>query len=325
MKVLVTGSAGFIGSSCAAALVARGDTVVGVDSLDAYYPPAIKRLNVERLAHARFQFVEGDIREPALLDRLFRQQHFDAVAHCAARAGVRPSLSDPLLYEDMNVAGTIRLLEAVRTHGVSNTVVCSSSSVYGNNPKVPFSEDDNVDRPISPYAATKKAMELHCHTYHHLYGLSITCLRLFTVYGPRQRPEMAIHQMTRRIDLGLPVAMYGDGSSLRDYTYIDDLVDGLCRALDRPLGYEVINLGEERTVALKEMIATIEAALGKPAIIRSLPAQPGDVERTYADISKARRLLGYHPTTEFREGIRRFVDWYRVDGRAWLQHLQDER
>jgi UDP-glucuronate 4-epimerase len=324
MKILITGSAGFIGSSLAERLLARGDRVVGLDNFDDYYAPAIKRRNSARLAtKGSFVLVEGDIRDPNKLQEIFAENSFDCIVHCAARAGVRPSLSDPLLYEDVNVRGTLNILNMARTQRVANTVACSSSSVYGNNSKVPFSEDDPVDHPISPYAATKKAAELLCYTYHHLYNLSVTCLRLFTVYGPRQRPEMAIHKFARRIDKEQPITMFGDGSSSRDYTYIEDLVDGLVHAVDTPLGYEIINLGESQTVTLRKLIAVIEQELGKKSIIQQKPVQAGDVERTYADIRKAQKLLGYRPNVSIEEGIRRFIAWYKEEGRSWLPFIQD--
>ncbi|MBI4715721.1 MAG: GDP-mannose 4,6-dehydratase, partial [Nitrospirae bacterium] len=265
----------------------------------------------EALRHPEFHFVEGDIRDGACLDRVFSRFSPRAVFHAAARAGVRPSIQEPLLYEEVNIRGTMNLLEKARDHSVENFVFASSSSVYGENRKVPFSEADNVDFPISPYAATKKAGELLCYTAHHLYGIPITCLRFFTVYGPRQRPEMAIHKFVRLIDRGMPIPVYGDGSSRRDYTYIDDIVEGVTAALEHRHPYEIVNLGESRTTALAELIAVIEESLGKKAVIERHPVQPGDVPITYADVDKAKRILGYKPATEIREGIQRFVDWYR--------------
>jgi len=311
MNVLVTGGAGFIGSTLADRLVARGDSVVCLDSFDDFYDPSLKRRNIRDVSgHPRFVLVEGDIRDTDLMKDLARKYRVDAVVHSAARAGVRPSIRNPLLYEDVNIKGTMNILEFVRSVEPRNMVFLSSSSVYGVNEKVPFSEDDPVDHPISPYAATKKACELLCHTYHHLYGLNITCIRPFTVYGPRQRPEMAIHKFTRMIDRGEPIPMYGDGSSKRDYTYIDDLADGILLALDRPLGYAVINLGEESVITLRDLIALIEKNLGRDAVIRNMPDQPGDVPVTFADITRARELLGYDPKVKIEEGISRFVEWY---------------
>lgn len=311
MNVLVTGGAGFIGSTLVDRLMARGDGVICLDSFDDFYAPSIKRWNIRGLSgHPRFVLVEGDIRDPDLMKDLAREYRIDAIIHSAARAGVRPSIQNPLLYEDVNIKGTMNILEFARSINPQNLVFLSSSSIYGINEKVPFSETDPVDHPISPYAATKKACELLCYTYHHLYGLNITCVRPFTVYGPRQRPEMAIHKFTRMIDLGEPIPMYGDGSSKRDYTYIDDLAEGILLALDRPLGYAVINLGEEATITLRDLIALIEKNLGRDAAVRKMPDQPGDVPITFADITRAKELLGYDPKVKIEEGIRRFVQWY---------------
>jgi UDP-glucuronate 4-epimerase len=319
MNVLVTGGAGFIGSAITDRLLARGDGVVCLDSFDAFYDPRIKRKNIETAeGDPRFTLVEGDIRDADLLAQLATAHDIDAVIHSAARAGVRPSIEAPQLYEDVNVKGTMNLLELARKIQPENFVFLSSSSVYGVNKKVPFSETDPVDHPISPYAATKKACELICHTYQHLFGLNITCIRPFTVYGPRQRPEMAIHKFTRMIDQGQAIPLFGDGSSQRDYTYIDDLVDGILRALDRPLGYDVINLGEQETIALKDLVGLIEENLGKKAEIEAHPDQPGDVPITYADISRAREVLGYAPKVSVADGVRRFVDWYRDNQSAEL-------
>ena len=314
---LITGGAGFIGSHAAERLLARGDRVIGLDNFDPFYSRGIKEGNIRSaLAHPSFRLAEGDIRDAETVSRLFAEEKPDAVFHSAAKAGVRPSIADPLGYQDVNIRGTLVLLEAARKAGVRHFVFASSSSVYGENPKVPFSEDDFVDHPISPYAATKKAGELLCHTVHHLSGMPVTCLRFFTVYGPRQRPDLAIHKFTRLIDEGQPIPVFGDGSTSRDYTYIDDIVDGVVRAIDRPDGYRIINLGESTTVTLSEMIAEIERALGKKAVIDRQPLQPGDVPRTYADVEKARRLLGYEPRMPFREGIERFTAWYRKNASA---------
>jgi len=309
--VFITGGAGFIGSTLTDRLLERGDRVVCIDDFNDFYDPAIKRRNLtQALTSDRYRLAEGDICDLPLLQRLFDEEEIDAVIHIAARAGVRPSIVEPLLYQKVNVEGSNNLFEVARAHEVSNFVFISSSSVYGENEKVPFAEDDPVNYPISPYAATKRAGELIAHTYHHLFGMNITCLRPFTVYGPRQRPEMAIHLFLRAILEGRPIKMFGDGTSSRDYTYIDDLVDGFIRAIDRPLGYEIINLGEHEVTTLKELIAMIGEAVGKEPIIDQLPMQPGDVPRTYADVSKAKRLLGYEPKVSMREGIRRFVEWY---------------
>ncbi|NCO56872.1 MAG: epimerase [Nitrospirae bacterium CG18_big_fil_WC_8_21_14_2_50_70_55] len=313
--LFITGGAGFIGSTLIERLLARGDRVVCLDDFDDFYDPAIKRRNVKNaLTSDRYRLVEGDICDLPLLQRLFAEEQVDVVVHIAARAGVRPSIVEPLLYQKVNVEGSNNLFEVARAHAVPNFVFTSSSSVYGENEKVPFAEADPVNYPISPYAATKRAGELIAHTYHHLFGLNITCLRPFTVYGPRQRPEMAIHLFLRAILDGRPIKMFGDGTSSRDYTYVDDLVDGFLGAIDRPLGYEIINLGEHEVTTLKELIDMIGAAVGKRPIIEQLPMQPGDVPRTYADVSKAKRLLGYQPKVSMQEGIRRFVEWYLAQG-----------
>jgi len=312
MKILVTGGAGFIGSSVVDRLLARGDSVVCLDNFDEFYKPAIKRRNIEAaLKSPNFKLIEGDIRDLGLLKKLFAEEKIDMVFHPAARAGVRPSIIDPMLYEDVNIKGTMNLLEMAKEHKLKGFIFASSSSVYGKNKKVPFSEVDSVDNPISPYAATKKACELICYTYHNLYNINITCLRFFTVYGPRQRPEMAIHKFTRLIDEGRPVPMFGDGLSKRDYTYIDDIVDGVIKAVDHNAPYDIINLGESQTTELRELIGFIEKNLGKKAVIESHPDQPGDVPITYADITKAKKVLGYDPQTKAEAGVKKFVEWYK--------------
>ncbi len=312
MRILVTGAAGFIGSHFCEYLLERGHEVVALDNFNDYYDPAIKRRNVEGfLGRADATLVEGDILDRPLMERLFDEHRFEAMVHLAARAGVRPSLRQPKLYERVNVQGTLELLDLAQQHRLQKIIIASSSSVYGNNEKVPFSETDNVDHPISPYAATKKACELMAYTYHHLYDLNITCLRFFTVYGPRQRPDMAIHKFTSLIARGEPVPMYGDGSSRRDYTYITDILDGMYRSLERCEGYHIYNLGESKTTSLRELIALIEQELGRKAEIQSLPMQPGDVRITYADISRAAADLGYAPRVEVKEGVREFVKWFK--------------
>jgi UDP-glucuronate 4-epimerase len=315
MKTLITGVAGFIGSHVAESLLAEGGQVVGLDNFDPFYDRAIKEDNLRnvRAAGGAFDFVEADIRDAGAVDEVFRARGpFDVVLHLAARAGVRPSIADPLGYESVNVAGTLNLLEAsVRQRPLPRFVFASSSSVYGNNPKAPFSESDNVDNPISPYAATKKAGELICHTYHHLHGLATWCLRFFTVYGPRQRPDLAICKFTKQILAGEPIEMFGDGTTSRDYTYIDDIVLGVRRAIERCVGYEIINLGSEHPVALRDMIAAVASACGRQPVIRPGPMQPGDVERTYADVTKARRLLDYRPSWPFADGVAAQVRWAR--------------
>ncbi len=311
MKVFVTGGAGFIGSHLSEALIDQGYEIVCVDNFNNYYDPKIKRKNIRNLQdHENFLLYETDIRDYDALEKIFAEHNFDGIIHLAARAGVRPSIQQPLLYQEVNVRGTLNLLELARIHEIPRFVFASSSSVYGNNKKVPFSETDNVDHPISPYAATKKAGELLVYTYYHLYGIQASCIRFFTVYGPRQRPDMAIHKFTRNIDRGEPIPIFGDGSSRRDYTYISDIVDGLVSALHHCEGYEIYNLGDSKTVGLLEMIREIEKNLNKKARLDFLPPQPGDVEITYADISKAREKLGYSPKVYFEEGIAKFIEWY---------------
>ncbi|MGE5247428.1 MAG: NAD-dependent epimerase/dehydratase family protein [Verrucomicrobiota bacterium] len=312
LNVFVTGAAGFIGSHVAETLLSRGDTVFGLDNFDPFYDRALKEGNLASLqANARFSFVEGDIRDGAALARWGEGVRADVLIHLAAKAGVRPSVADPAGYADVNVNGTIRVLEWARGREVPKILFASSSSVYGGNRKVPFSEHDFVDHPVSPYAATKKAGELLCHTYCHLYGMNVVALRFFTVYGPRQRPEMAICKFTRQILEGTEIDLYGDGSSRRDYTYIDDIVSGVIRALDAPPGYRVYNLGESATISLSDLVALLEKACGRPAFRRQRPPQPGDVPITYADISRARKEIGYDPRTPIDQGVARFVDWYR--------------
>ena len=311
MSVLVTGGAGFIGSNLIDRLARQGREVVGLDNFNDYYDPRIKRANAARLETLGATVAEGDFCDLERTEALFRERKLDMVVHLGARAGVRPSLEQPLLYEKVNCQGTLNLLELARRHGVPKFVFASSSSVYGNNTKVPFSEDDPVGRPISPYAATKRAGELLCHTYYHLYGIETVCLRFFTVYGPWGRPDMAIYKFTDAIENGRPIAMYGDGTTQRDYTFIEDILDGVTAAMERTLGYEIVNLGESKVIELRRLIETIEDALGKKAQIERRPMQPGDVEKTYADIAKARRLLDYNPQYPVSKGVPAFVEWYR--------------
>ena len=313
MSILVTGAAGFLGSHLAERLVLEGHRVVGLDSFDAFYDRAIKERNLTSLrAASTFSMLEGDIRDEATLDGV--PSDVTLVVHLAARAGVRPSIEDPQLYSSVNVDGTWRILEWMRRRGIPNLVFASSSSVYGNCDIAPFREDLVVDRPISPYAATKLAGELACHTYHHLHGLSVLALRFFTIYGPRQRPDLAIHKFAHLIREGRSIPMFGDGSSERDYTYIDDILQGILASVDllrrsEPL-FEIVNLGESRTVSLKEMIQVLGEEMGIEPVVDRQETQPGDVERTYADVSKARVLLGYEPSVEFRDGLRAFLDWF---------------
>jgi UDP-glucuronate 4-epimerase len=310
--ILVTGGAGFIGSHLCGRLLREGHRVVCLDNFDDFYNPQIKRRNTrEVIGQEQFELVEGDIRDTRLIARVFRGTAFDVVVHLAARAGVRPSIDHPTLYEEVNVRGTVNLLEACREFGIKSFIFASSSSVYGGSSKVPFSEEDRVESPISPYGATKRAGELFCSTYHRLFGINIACLRYFTAYGPRQRPEMAIHKFTRLIAGNEKVPMYGDGQSMRDYTYIDDIIQGTLGAIHGNEGYEIYNLGEFRTTRLRDLIRMLEEALGKKAIIEELPEQRGDMPVTYANIEKARRRLGYAPRFSMEEGIHRFVEWYR--------------
>jgi UDP-glucuronate 4-epimerase len=313
-NVLVTGGAGFIGSHLVARLLAEGQwRVVVVDDFNDFYDPALKRRNVSaHLGREEFALHEADIRDRAALAEAFGGEQFDCIVHLAARAGVRPSLAEPVLYTETNIGGTVNLLELARARGVRQFVFGSSSSVYGENEKVPFAEEDPVSRPISPYAATKAAGELLCHTYSHLWGLRCVALRFFTVYGARQRPDLAIHKFARLISKGEPIPVFGDGTTRRDYTYVDDIVAGVRAAMDyEASAYEVVNLGGSRTVELRELIALLERELGRKAVIDRQPPQPGDVPQTYADVAKARRLLGYDPRTPIEEGIRRFVEWFK--------------
>ena len=313
-SVLVTGGAGFIGSHLVERLLDTGRRVVVLDNFDTFYDPAVKRANLAVASRSdRFRLVEGDIRDTEVLDRLFRSERIDATVHLAARAGVRPSILDPVLYTSVNLDGTTRLLEACRRYEVRRFLFGSSSSVYGNNEKVPFTESDPVDRPISPYAATKKAGELLCHGYHHLFGMKVACLRFFTVYGPRQRPEMAIHKFARVLASGGEVEQFGDGDTARDYTYVSDIVNGILLALDRCSSYHIWNLGGARTVTLKELVEKIARGLEAEPRVRILPSQPGDVERTWADVTSARRDLGWEPRVSLDEGLARFIAWFRQE------------
>jgi len=347
MIVLVTGGAGFIGSHVVERLLNQGDEVVCLDNFDPFYDPMIKRRNLSRVtSHPKFHLFEGDIRDRHLLEKLFSDYRVSHVFHAAARAGVRPSIQDPLEYEAVNVQGTIGLLEMASKRKVENFVFASSSSVYGMTPHLPFTEDQPLGIAASPYGATKQAGELFCATYHHLYRLPVIGLRFFTVYGPRQRPEMAIHKFCRLIDQGQPVSAYGDGSSQRDYTYIDDAVSGIMAALAYPtcvsdfqgketgsLGTdrgprridagasgrdtwcEMVNIGESQVIELKWLISLLEEGLGKKAVVEYFPPQLGDVPATHADLRKAQRFLGYRPQTGIREGIQHFLEWYQRERR----------
>ena len=315
-NVLVTGGAGFIGSHFIERLLMAGNQVICVDNFDPYYPPEVKRRNVEELQkNGLFRLEECDIRDKSAIERIFRAYRIDSIVHLAARAGVRPSIAQPVLYHDVNILGTLQLLEQCREHDIRNFVFASSSSVYGVKDRIPFREDEKLSRPVSPYAASKLSGELICYTYHTLYHIPVSCLRFFTVYGPRQRPDMAIHKFIRLIDNEKEVNLFGDGSSKRDYTYVDDIVDGILAALENPSGYDIFNLGNSDTVELTHLIAVIENQLGKKANIRYLPSQPGDVPITCADITKAGRILDYHPKVKIEEGIENTVRWYSNDHR----------
>jgi len=316
MNILVTGGAGFIGSHIVDRLLKLGNNIICIDNFDNFYDPGTKRFNLDcALRSENFHLVEGDIRDVRTLEECFQHFPVDVVIHLAARAGVRPSLLQPELYYDVNVIGTLRLLEAMRKYNVKGMLFASSSSVYGNREKVPFSENDSVDNPISPYAASKKAGELLCHTYHHLYGFDIFCFRFFTVYGPRQRPEMAIHQFVKKIFEGEAIVLFGDGSSQRDYTYIDDIVDGVINSLSVLHGYEIINLGESRTIPLIRLVSLIEGAINKKAKINFEVMQLGDVMKTYADITKARDIISYSPNYPIEKGIGKFIEWFQANAR----------
>ena len=313
MNFLVTGGAGFIGSHVCERLLHSGHAVWAFDDLNPFYDPQLKRRNlrdIQSLARP-FEFVHGDLTERAAVEELFAGTRFDQVIHLAARAGVRPSLAEPALYQRVNVEGTVNILEAARRHGVKKVIIASSSSVYGVNSKVPFSETDPIFSAISPYAASKLACEALGHVYHHVYGLDVVMLRFFTVYGPRQRPDLAIRKFATLISAGKPIPVFGDGSTARDYTYISDILDGILACTERQFGFEIFNLGESETVKLSRLIELLEDALGKRATLDRQPPQPGDVPLTCADISKAGERLGYEPKTKIEQGIPLFVDWFK--------------
>jgi UDP-glucuronate 4-epimerase len=310
-STLITGGAGFIGSHLCERLLGEGIPVINIDSFNDYYDPASKRRNIHNVSgNKNYKLVEGDILDTKLLKSIFSEEKIGTVVHLAARAGVRPSILEPALYQEVNVTGTTNLLEVSKEFGVDKFIFGSSSSVYGQNKRVPFREDDLVDYPISPYAASKKAGELVCYTYNHLYGISTTCLRFFTVYGPRQRPDMAIHKFTKCIATGEEITMFGSGNSKRDYTFISDIVDGICQAITHCENYHIYNLGESETIELRELISLIAKCLGKEPRIQELPVQPGDVPITYADISRARSEIGFQPQVDMEEGVEKFVKWY---------------
>lgn len=341
MTYLITGGSGFIGSHLVEQLLKNGHSVINVDNFDDFYDYKIKINNtleslgqekqtvfsdkdtdiknlIQSTESATYRLYYQDIRDKEGLANIFNSYQIDMVVHLAALAGVRPSIERPMDYAEVNILGSMNLWELCKDFGVKKFVCASSSSVYGNNEKVPFSEEDNVDRPISPYAATKKCGEILGHTYHHLYDIDMIQLRFFTVYGPRQRPDLAIHKFTHLISSDKEIPFYGDGSTARDYTFIEDIIDGITKSIryleENDKVYEIINLGENQVINLKEMLATIETEMGKSAIKNQLPMQPGDVQKTNADITKAKSLIGYHPTTNFQNGIKKFVEWFLRKG-----------
>ena len=321
--IFTTGGAGFIGSSTEEKLLTLGYDVITIDNLDCYYDIKLKEANLKKVQDKadklgrKFTFIRGDIRDKDLITKIYQENDIDATIAWAALAGVRPSITDPLSYVDVNIGGLMNILEALRNSAKRKLVFISSSSVYGNNKNIPFKESDIVDRPISPYAATKKSGELLCHTYHHLFDIDVHCLRYFTVYGPRQRPDLAINKFTRLMLEGEKIPMFGDGETERDYTYIDDIVDGTIRSMEYLLShdkvYDIFNLGSDHPIKLIEMIQTIADVLKVEPKIERLPMQAGDVDLTYSDISHAKEVLGYDPKTSFKEGIERFVAWYKQD------------
>jgi UDP-glucuronate 4-epimerase len=313
LSILVTGGAGFIGSHLMDRLIQQEEQIVCLDNFNDYYNTDIKRENIQQARENDcVDVVEGDIRDRDLCEQLFQAHDFDSVVHLAAMAGVRPSIEQPQLYEEVNCGGTLNLLECAKEAEVDNFIFGSSSSVYGVKQEAPFREEPLIGQPISPYGATKRSCEIYCHTYHHLYDIPIVCLRFFTVYGPRQRPDLAIYKFTDLIERGQPIPVFGDGSSMRDYTYCDDIVDGIMAALERDLDFEIINLGGGSPVTLSELISLLEDALGKKAEINRLPDQPGDMPVTSADISRARELLDYDPDYPVEKGLQHFVRWYRA-------------
>jgi UDP-glucuronate 4-epimerase len=314
MNFLVTGGAGFIGSHVCERLLQAGHAVWALDDLNPFYSPAIKRRNLEEITASGkpFTFVKGDLGDAPALRKLFTEGQFDQVIHLAARAGVRPSLEEPGLYQRVNVSGTVNVLEAARMAGVKKITLASSSSVYGVNRKVPFAESDLVLSPISPYAASKLACEALGHVYHYVYGMDVAALRFFTAYGPRQRPDLAVHKFCKLIAAGKPIPVFGDAKkTARDYTYISDIVDGVMACAEKKFGYEIFNLGESQTVTLARLIELLEKSLGRKAVIEAHPAQPGDVPVTFADVTKSRKQLGYAPKVKIEDGVPLFVEWFR--------------
>jgi len=321
MAILVTGGAGFIGSHLGERLLASGKELIVLDNFDPYYPRAHKERNIERLkGRDGCRFIEGDIRDAVALDRAAEGAVIETIVHLAARPGVRASVENPVLTFDINLCGTAQVLELARRRGIPRFIFASSSSVYGERNLAPFREEEPIVQPESPYAASKAAGEMLCWTYHKLFGLDVSCMRFFTVYGARQRPEMAIHRFTRLIDRGEELPVYGDGGARRDFTFVDDIIEGLLAAIERAKGYRIYNLGNSQTVEVREMIGLIERALGKPARVKNLPVQPGDVSLTCACIDRAARELDYCPRTAIATGIEKFVDWYRTECRETGGH-----
>ena len=313
MNILLTGGAGFVGSNLCEKLLVNSDYTIGcIDNFNDNYDPSVKRKNINDFnTFKRFTLYEGDILDKSFLHQVFASGSFDLVIHLAAMTGVRPSVEDPTTYFNVNVIGTLNILEVMKKNNIKNMIFASSSSLYGNNRKVPFSEQDNVDYPISPYAASKKACELLCYTYHHLYNFNINCLRFFTVYGPKQRPDLAIYMFTKALFNDEPIYVFGDGFSFRDYTHIDDIVHGIINSIERLNGYNIYNLGESNTISILELIHFLEKYTEKTAKINFLPMQAGDVYQTYADIEKAKVQLGYSPKISLEHGLNQFVNWYK--------------
>lgn len=314
MRILLTGAAGFIGSHLTEQLLAVGHHVVGIDNFDDQYDPIRKQSNISLFnAYPQFEFVLGDIRDQALITNLLRQRHCETVVHLAARTGVRASVNEPKQCIDVNVNGTLSVLEAMLAANVRRLVMASSSSVYGNSTRVPFREDDDADRPLSPYAMSKRSAELLAYTYHHLHGFDVACLRFFTVYGPRQRPEMAISQFTKQLFNGQPITLFGDGTTARNYTYVHDTVIGILKAIYNLSGYDLLNIGGAGCVSLRDLVSLLENATGRKATINWQPAQAGDVTLTCADLQHSTNQIGYRPTVLMEEGLNRYVEWYKKE------------
>jgi len=312
MKILITGIAGFIGSNLGERLISEGHTIIGIDNFDPFYDRKIKEKNIASLCQtSKFSFYEADIRDKSFLNSIFASERPEIIIHLAAKAGVRPSIQNPVDYYDVNVMGTLNILECMKDNGISKMIFASSSSIYGNNRKIPFSEADHVDNPISPYAASKKSCELLCHTYCHLHNFSINCLRFFTVYGPRQRPDLAINKFTKAILNDDIIPFYGDGTTSRDYTHISDIIQGVSSSINHLNGYAIFNLGESKTITLTNLILLLEKFIEKKANLNYLPLQAGDVEITFADISKAKTELDYYPKISMETGLQDYVSWFK--------------